>query len=192
MAKPTLLIVIGSTRPGRKGLSFAQWFQTRAQAHGAFEVKVADLLEINLPFLDEPSHPRLKQYTQQHTKDWSAMVDAADAFVFVCPEYNFGFSAPLKNALDYLHNEWQYKPAGILSYGGVSAGTRAAQMLKEVLTALKMMPLPEAVSVPFFPQFLTDEGEVQANDVMETSATTMLNELAKWVEALRPLRAPKA
>ena len=103
---PTLTIVIASTRPGRAGLPIAQWFIARARDHGGFDVVVADLAELRLPLLDEPSHPRLRQYTHQHTKDWSATVERSDAFVFVTAEYNHGYPAPLKNAIDYLHFEW--------------------------------------------------------------------------------------
>ena len=192
MSKPKLMIVIASTRPGRVGLPVARWFADRAEENDAFDIEVVDLAELNLPFYDEPKHPRLRQYVHQHTKDWSARVEAADAFVFVMPEYNFAFTAPLKNALDYLHLEWQYKPVGLVSYGGVSAGTRAAQMIKQVLTTLKMTPLPEAVSIPFVQQFIGADGEVHANEVMETSATAMLNELRRWTDALRPLREEAA
>ena len=185
---PTLAIIIGSTRPGRGGLPVAQWFVERARAHGAFELDVVDLLELGLPFLDEPNHPRLRQYTQQHTKDWSARVDAADAFVIVTPEYNHGMSAPVKNALDFLHEEWRYKPVGFVAYGGVSAGTRAANMLKEVVTALRMAPVTEAVTLPFFRQFVDDEDGVQANETMETSADAMLDELLRVEAQLRHLR----
>ena len=187
-SKPRLQIIIASTRPGRVGLPVAQWLYDRAVAHGGFEVEIVDLAEINLPFMDEPNHPRLRQYTHQHTKDWSAKVDAADAFVFVMPEYNYGFTAPLKNAIDYLHHEWQYKPVGFVSYGGVSAGTRAVQMVKQVVTTLKMVPVSEAVSIPFVQQFIGEEGEVQANETMETAARAMLDELQRWTAALEPLR----
>jgi NAD(P)H-dependent FMN reductase len=188
MRKPTLQIIIASTRPGRVGLPVAEWLRDRALEQGAFDVEVVDLAEVNLPFLDEPNHPRFRQYTHQHTKDWSATIDRADAFVFVMPEYNYGFNAPLKNAIDYLHHEWQYKPVGFVSYGGVSAGTRAVQMIKQVVTTLKMVPLSEAVSIPFVRQFIDEDGAVQANEVMETAATAMLDELARWVGALQPLR----
>ena len=190
MSKPRLMIVIASTRPGRVGAPVAQWIRERAEARGDFEVEVVDLAALNLPFMDEPKHPRLRQYVHQHTKDWSAQVDAVDAFVFVMPEYNFGFTAPLKNAIDYLHTEWQYKPVGLVSYGGVSAGTRAAQMIKQVVTTLKMTPLAEAVSIPFVNQFINSAGEVEANETMEMAATAMLDEMQRWVDALRPLRAP--
>ena len=107
---PTLTIIVGSTRPGRAGQPIAEWFADRARTHAGFDVEVADLAEIGLPLLDEPNHPRLEQYTKQHTKDWSAIVDRADAVVFVTPEYNYGYPAALKNAIDFLHREWQDKP----------------------------------------------------------------------------------
>jgi len=185
---PRLQIIIASTRPGRVGLPVGRWFDARARAHGAFEVDLVDLAEVALPFMDEPNHPRLRQYTQPHTKAWSARVAAADAFAFVTPEYNFGFSAPLKNAIDFLHYEWQYKPVGLVSYGGVSAGTRSAQMLKQVVTTMKMTPLFESVSIPFVAQFIDDEGELQANEVMEKAAVAMLDELKRYTSALAPLR----
>lgn len=188
-ARPTLMIVIASTRPGRIGLPVGEWFAAHARAHGGFDLDVADLREIDLPFMDEPKHPRLREYTHQHTKDWSARVEAADAFAFVHPEYNYGMTAPLKNALDYLHTEWSYKPVGLVSYGGVSAGLRAAQMIKQVVTTLKMTPVVEAVSVPFVAQFVGDDGEIVANEVMEKAADAMLTEIARYVEALKPLRA---
>ncbi len=187
-SKPTLQIIIASTRPGRVGLPVAEWFRALGVEHGAFEVEVVDLAEVNLPFMDEPNHPRLRRYTQQHTKDWSATIERADAFVFVMPEYNYGFNAPLKNAIDYLHHEWQYKPVGFVSYGGVSAGTRAVQMIKLVVTTLKMTPVFEAVSIPFVQQFINSEGQVEANEVMEQAATTMLDELYRVARALKPLR----
>ena len=147
MAKPVLRIIIGSTRPGRVGPAVAGWIAERAREHGGFDVQVTDLAALNLPILDEPNHPRLHQYVHQHTKDWSALVEGSDAFIFVTPEYNYAFNAALKNAIDYLHGEWQHKPAGIVSYGGVAAGTRAAQMLKQVITTLRVMPVPEAVRI---------------------------------------------
>jgi NAD(P)H-dependent FMN reductase len=189
---PKLQVVIASTRPGRVGLPVADWFAERARGHGGFAVEVVDLAELNLPFVDEPNHPRLRRYTQPHTKAWSARVEAADAFVFVTPEYNHGFNAPLKNALDFLHHEWQYKPAGFVSYGGVAAGTRAMQMLKPVLVGLKLSPVVEAVNVPFVRQFIDDEERFQPNEVLEQAADAMLAELLRVESALRPLRAAAA
>jgi NAD(P)H-dependent FMN reductase len=185
------MIVIASTRPGRAGLPVGRWFADRAEAHGGFDVEVVDLAELALPFLDEPHHPKMRRYTKDHTRRWSAMVEAADAFVFVTPEYNHGMPASLKNAIDYLHAEWAHKPVGFVSYGGVSSGTRAVQMLKQVVTAVRMLPVFEGVSIPFVQQFLAD-GELHANDVMNDAAGQMLDELGRSEEALRPRRPQPA
>ena len=108
------------------------------------------------------------------------------------PEYNYGYTAALKNAIDYLHHEWRHKPVGFVSYGGVAAGTRAVQQLKQVVTALGMMPTQAAVNIPFVQQFLTDEGEISGNEVMVDAAAMMLDELLALNGALAPLRASQA
>jgi NAD(P)H-dependent FMN reductase len=90
-----------------------------------FSIDLVDLKEVNLPLLDEPEHPRLQHYRHDYTKAWSATVQRADAYVFVTPEYNHGAPPVLINALDCVFVEWNYKPAGFVSYGGVSAGTRS-------------------------------------------------------------------
>ncbi|HEV3360127.1 MAG TPA: NAD(P)H-dependent oxidoreductase [Pseudonocardiaceae bacterium] len=184
-----LEIIIASTRPGRVGPSVAQWIRDQAVQHGGFdEVELVDLAEVDLPFMNEPNHPRLRKYTHQHTRDWANKIVEADAFILVMPEYNYGFNAELKNALDYLNQEWHYAPVGLVSYGGVAAGTRAAQMIKQVLTTLKMTPLPEAVSIPFVQQFLDDDRNLQPNDVLLTSSKVMLDELVLVTKTLAPLR----
>ena len=189
MAKPVLQIIIGSTRPGRVGSAVADWIIDRARARGDFEVEVTDLAVLNLPIFDEPNHPRLRRYVNQHTKDWSEIVDRSDAFIFVIPEYNYGFNAATKNAIDYLNQEWQNKPAGIVSYGGVAAGTRAAQMLKKVMSALKIVPVTDSVNIPFVGEKLDEDRRLKPNEIREGAASAMLDELARWALALRPLRA---
>jgi NAD(P)H-dependent FMN reductase len=188
----TLMIIVGSTRPGRVGLPVARWFEQRAREHGAFDVELVDLAELRLPLLDEPNHPRLRRYTKAHTQRWSDMVEAADAFVFVTCEYNHGYPAALKNALDYLNQEWEDKPVGFVSYGGVAAGTRALQQLGQVVTVLRMHPVAEAVNIPFVPQFMGEDGELHANEIIDKAAEVMLDELLRTEEALRPLREERA
>jgi NAD(P)H-dependent FMN reductase len=182
------MIIIASTRPGRGGEPVAQWFIQRAGEHGGFELTVVDLAEFRLPLLDEPNHPRLRQYVNPHTHQWSGKVDAADAFVFVTPEYNHGYPASLKNAIDFLHNEWRHKPVGFVSYGGVAAGTRSVEQLQQVVSALRMTPLIEQVNIPFYQQFIDDDGVVQPNEVMEQAADAMLDQLVRLEATLRPLR----
>src|SRR3954469_8832993 len=125
-----LHVIIASTRPGRVGLPIGNWFEGAARRHGKLEVRLVDLAEVRLPMFDEPRHPRFQQYEHAHTKAWSTIVAEADAFVFVTPEYNYSAPPSLLNALDYVFREWHYKPVGLVSYGGMAGGTRAAQMLK--------------------------------------------------------------
>ena len=186
---PKLLIVIASTRPGRVGLPVGRWFESVARDHGAFEVEVVDLAELQLPFLDEPNHPRLRRYTKQHTRDWSGTVESADVFVFVTSEYNYGYPAALKNAIDFLHVEWQDKALGFVAYGGIAAGTRAMQQLKPVVLALKLVVANEAVNIAWVKEKIGDDGELQADEGMHQAAAALLNELVRLDGALRLLRA---
>src|SRR5690606_27103717 len=185
-----LQVILVSTRPTRKGPLVADWFMKQAREFGKFQLELTDLAVVNLPLLDEPNHPRLGKYVHEHTKRWSAIVDAADAFVFVTPEYDFGTPAVLSNALQYLVREWAYKPAAFVSYGGVSGGTRGVQMTKQILSALRVAALSDAVSIPFFAQHIDEAaGTFDPGEVQEKAAHAMLVELEKWAGALRPLRA---
>ncbi len=185
-----LKIILGSTRPGRKGEPVAKWFHEIAAGHNGFNAELLDLAAIGLPFLDEPQHPRLKKYEHQHTKDWSAMIDAADAIVIVTPEYNYSYPASVKNALDFLYQEWNYKPVGFVSYGGIAAGTRSVQMLKQVANALKMVALTDNVNIPFIAKHVDDQGKFITDEHINKSAKSMLDELHKWAEKLKELRVP--
>lgn len=185
---PKLMILVASVRQGRAGLPISKWFVERATEHGGFDLDVADLKEIALPMHDEPGHPRFGKYEHAHTRAWSARVAAADAFVFVTPEYNFASPPALINALDYLYAEWAYKPVAFVSYGGLSGGTRSVQTTKLVVTSLKMVPLVEAVNIPFFSQQLK-EGVFEGTEAQAKSAKTVLDELVRWTGALATLRA---
>jgi NAD(P)H-dependent FMN reductase len=183
-----LKIITASTRPGRRGIAVSRWVLDFLQSNPEFSTEHLDLAEINLPLMDEPHHPRLQNYTKQHTKDWSEKISEADAFVMVMPEYNHGFIAPIKNALDFLVNEWTYKAVGLVSYGGLSAGTRAVQLLKPVLCGLKMTPVTESVNIPFFESHIKD-GVFTASDLLNKNLGGMLVEIAKVDKGLRTIRS---
>jgi NAD(P)H-dependent FMN reductase len=183
-----LHIIICSTRPGRVGPSIAKWFHEFSVQHGKFDAQLIDLAEFNLPVYDEPEHPVKQNYHHQHTKKWAASVAAADAYVFVTPEYNFGPPPSLLNALNYVYKEWNYKPAAMVSYGGVSGGMRAAQIEKMTLTTLKMMPMVEGVAVQHVGQHLDHDKKFLANEHHIKSAGALLDELHKWAGALKTLR----
>lgn len=183
-----LQVVVCSTRPGRVGPSVAHWFRDFAVSHGQFDVTLVDLADFDLPMYDEPHHPSLQKYEKEHTKRWSASVAAADAYVFVTPEYNYGPPPSFVNALNYVYREWNYKPCGFVSYGGVSGGLRAVQMEKLLVTTLKMMPMVEGVMVPMVARQLDAEQRFVSNELIDHSAKVLLDELLRWTEGLKAMR----
>lgn len=186
-----LKIISSTVRPGRKGPVVTKWIADLARQNNNFNVEVLDLGEINLPMMDEPNHPSLKKYQHEHTKRWSAKIDEADAFIFVTAEYDYNYPAPLRNALEYLFHEWGYKAAGCVSYGGISAGTRALNSLKNDLATFKMVALTEAVNFPFFQQNINDQNEFEANDISHKAADIMLKQLVRWTKGLKAIREDK-
>ncbi|WP_163513142.1 NADPH-dependent FMN reductase [Fodinicola acaciae] len=184
-----LLVVIASTRPGRVGPRIASWFASYAAT--AFDVTVADLAEIDLPMLDEPEHAATGIYAHEHTRRWSVIVADADAIVFVMPEYNGGFTAPLKNALDFLYDEWRDKPVGFVGYGMSSGGMRAVHMIKPVLLALGMVPVSSAVTVRLR-EVVDGDGHLVPHAAMAEAAAELVADLARLAPALAGLRTQPA
>lgn len=185
-----LHVVVSSTRPGRVGPLIADWFAGQVDPDsdkGGFDVEIIDLARVGLPMLDEPNHPAEQQYVHEHTRNWSASVAAADAFVFVMAEYNTGFTAPLKNALDHLYSEWHYKPVGFVSYGMTSGGMRAVEMVKPIVTSLKMVPVQDAVTIPLRSK-VDAEGVLHPDERMTEAAHDLLTELRVLADALAPVR----
>jgi NAD(P)H-dependent FMN reductase len=186
-----LNIIIGSTRPGRSGPTIAQWTDAVARQSTAFDVELVDLADFSLPLLDEAAHPAMARYEHAHTKRWSQSVASADAFLFVTPEYDYFPPAGLINAIQFLFHEWTYKPAAIVSYGGISGGLRSAQVLRSLLSSLNVVAINQPVPVPFFNEFIGDDGVFRPAEPIVDGLRTLLGELDKWARALAPMRSPR-
>ncbi|APX22290.1 MAG: NAD(P)H-dependent oxidoreductase [Rhodobacteraceae bacterium] len=184
-----LKVITASTRPGRIGPIVSKWVAEQAGAHDKFDVEILDLDSFELPFLDEPNHPAMQSYTKEHTKKWSAAVADADAFVFVTPEYNSFPPASVVNALQALVVEWERKPAGVVSYGGISGGLRASQELRTLLANMNIMPIKQVVPMPMVFGDITESATLEPNEEVRKGAGLMLDELHVWAEALKPVRA---
>ncbi|MGH1565380.1 GNAT family N-acetyltransferase [Mumia sp. DW29H23] len=183
-----VLVIVASTRPGRLAPAVAEWFleTTRHEAERErMVVDVVDLGALALPFLDEPEHPSTGVYLHEHTRAWSRRVAEADAFVVVTPEYNYGMPAVLKNALDFLYEEWAWKPVAFVSYGNTSAGTRSVQMTKQVATTLRMMPIGATVALRIGDSI--EDGRVGERPALDRTARQVVAELASVARALLPL-----
>jgi NAD(P)H-dependent FMN reductase len=183
-------IILGSTRPGRRGEQIARWALDVAKQRDDAEYEIVDLADYPLPHLDEALPPSLGQYEHDHTKAWAATIASFDGFVIVTPEYNHSTSGVLKNAIDYLFAEWNNKAVGFISYGA-AGGTRAVEHLRLIAGELRMADVRQQVIVSLmtdfenFTTFLPQEHHVQA-------LTTQLDELVAWSEALSHLRQPAA
>lgn len=182
-----LTILTASTRPGRVGPTVAAWVEQFARDNSSFDISAVDLADVGLPLLDEPAHPGKQDYQHEHTKRWSALIEPADAFIFVTPEYDYFPPAGLINALQCLSNEWQKKPASIVSYGGVSGGLRATQVLRSLLGSFNMVAVTQTVPVPFVSKHIKD-GTFEPNDEMKQGARLMLSALEDWAKVLAPMR----
>jgi len=185
-----IAIIIGSTRPGRKGEAVAKWVYEIAQKRSDAEFELVDIKEFNLPLLDEPVSPIMGQYSHQHTKTWSAKIASFDAYVFVTPEYNHATSGALKNAIDFLYHERVNKAAGFVDYGGAS-GTRAVENLRLVMGELQVADVKAQVGLSLFTDF-EDFSVFKPAPQREKSVNAMLDQVVAWGGALKTLREKRA
>lgn len=187
--KLRILALICSTRPGALGPAVGQGLidaiTPRAAELGVELVPVA-LGDLKLPFFDEEEHPSSGVYRHEHTRRWSAIADAAEGFIAITPEYNYGMPATLKNALDYLSAEWAWKPIGFVSYGNTSAGTRSVQHAKQVVTTLRMVPLGATVAIRIGDS--VQNGRLRPDATRDAAGVALLDELVRVAHALRPMR----
>jgi NAD(P)H-dependent FMN reductase len=182
-----IAIIIGSTRPGRRGETVAQWVHDIAQKRSDAVYEIVDLTEFNLPLYDEPKPPILGQYTMPHTLAWSEAINSYDGYVFVTPEYNHAISGALKNAIDFLFNEWKDKAAGIVSYGGGTGGARAAENLRLILGGLHVAVVSAQVTLSLFTDF-ENHSILKPAPRQEAAVNTLLDQVIAWSGALKALR----
>ncbi|TFE22690.1 NADPH-dependent FMN reductase [Cohnella luojiensis] len=179
-------IVVGSTRPGRKGPDIARWVYEIAAKRNDAKFEIVDLADFNLPLLDEPMPAMRGAYTKEHTKRWSQKVSEFDGYVFVTPEYNHATSGALKNAIDFLYREWTNKAAGFVGYGG-SGGVRAVENLRLIMGQMMVADVSTQVALSLFNDF-ENHTIFKPSQQQVDVANTMLDQVISWSKALKPLR----
>jgi NAD(P)H-dependent FMN reductase len=180
-------IILGSTRPGRRGDQVANWVLEQASKRDDAHFDLLDLADFNLPHLDEAQSPAKGEYANDHTKVWSEAISGYDGFVLVTPEYNRSPSGALKNALDFLYKEWNNKAVGFVSYGAQASGLRAVEHLRQIVGELQMADVRAAVGVSLINDF---EGftTIKPMPHHEPTLTAMLDQLVSWSGALKTVR----
>ena len=182
-------VIIGSTRPGRIGEAVGKWVFQQAQQRKDAEFELVDLLEFNLPLLDEPVPPSQGKYSKPHTKAWAAKVASFDGYIFVTPEYNHGTCGALKNALDFVYAEWNNKAAGFVGYGS-AGGVRAVESLRLVMAELQIADVRAQVSLSLFTDF-ENYSVFKPDPRHEKSLATVFDQVIAWGGAMKTLRQTK-
>lgn len=182
----SIAIITGSTRPNRQSLAVATWVHRIATEHGGADYALIDIAEQGLPLLDEPLPPAFSQYSQEHTRAWSATIAPFDGYLFVTPEYNHAAPPALTNAIDFLFHEWANKAAGFVGYGS-AGGVRAVENLRLIAAELSLATVRTVAGLTLaddFRDYVEFAPRLHHGDVVRTT----LNELTAWANALRPLR----
>lgn len=191
-------IIVGSTRPQRRGKAVARWVHEIAGRHaapggGGVIFEIVDLADYRLPLLDEPVPAAIGDYRHAHTRRWAETVSSLDGFVVVTPEYNHSLPAALKNAIDFLFAEWNDKAAGFVSYG-LNGGVRAAEHLRLTLAEVKVACVRSQVTLSLIEDFefpdITEPGVCTPAGRHEQILHRLLDEVIAWAGALKPLREP--
>lgn len=184
-------VIVGSTREGRFGIKPAKWIAKLAGEMENAEVEILDLKDYPLPFFEEPTSPSYTEgnYNPQ-VEQWAKKVAEADGFIILAAEYNHGYTAVLKNSLDYVFREWNRKPVGFVGYGGVG-GARAVEQLRQVVAELEMASTRNSVHIMFdaIIASMSDSSEIpESLNAYEGQAKTMLDQLMWWTKALKNAR----
>jgi NAD(P)H-dependent FMN reductase len=182
--KPRILVILGSTREGRIGDKVARWVMRKLDARTELEFELVDLRDYPLPVYDGPSGDRPKPVVRR----WVDKVAAADGYIIVTPEYNHGYPAALKSALDHAYREWNRKPIAFVSYGGHAAGYRSVEQLRQVAVELQLVPIREQVGIQAPWAAFDEDGELTRPGA-EEALRQMVDDLLWWARALQQARA---
>src|SRR5450432_1709499 len=191
MTPPPMLkiaIIVGNTRPGRKGETVAKWAYEIARKRKDTNFALLDLATFELPILDEPMPAASGSYSHPHTRTWSAAIASFDGYVFVTPEYNHGTSGALKNAIDFLYHEWRDKAAGFIGYG-YTMGARAIENLRLVMSAAQVATVRPQLGLSLYTDF-HESTVFTPTERHEQSLNALLDHVTAWSAALRRLREP--
>lgn len=178
-----IYIVVGSVREGRTALKVAKWVNSSIAKYGfnTVSTEIVDLKEWDLPFFAGAHPPLTGIYDQPKQQEWADYIAQGDAFIFISPEYNHGYSAVLKNALDYLGKEWQGKPAAYVSYGG-SNGSRSIDQIRQVATQLGLVDSNATVEIRDI--FARNRGETfEGNEFDEKALKSAVDKIIQYVSA---------
>lgn len=183
-------VILGSTRPQRQSEKVGKWVIKQISKNSEVEAELIDLKDWPLPFYNEVSGVGYLNgnFSVEIAKKWGEKIAEADAYIIVTPEYNHGYSAVLKNALDYAYSQWNNKPIGFVAYGGIVGGSRSVEQLRLVAIELQMTPIREAVYIPAVWEVFDETGNLKEANAYNQTFESMLKQLIWWTKALKEAR----
>lgn len=181
-------VIMGTTRKTRFADQPANWIVEKIKQEQDVEVELIDLRDWQLPFFEESVSPSMNggKYENELARKWADKIGEADGYIFVTAEYNHGYPAVLKNAIDYVYKEWNNKPVGFVAYGSVG-GARSIEQLRQVVAEVQMTSIRAAVYIPAYWTLLDENGKLKT-DTLEDNAQTMISQLLWWIDALKTAR----
>lgn len=187
---PKILVIFGSTREGRRGEKVINWTMSNVAKRSDAKFELVDLRDWDFPFFNFPISPSTEKgkYESPLQEKWAKKINSADGFIIVTPEYNHGYSAVLKNAMDYLWFEWNAKPVTFISYGGLSGGIRAVEQLRQVAVELEMIPIRHQVIIQRIRSAFDENGKLKDYDFFTKQLNSTVEALIKWSLAISKVR----
>lgn len=180
-------VILGSTRPNRVGKGVADWVYETLSKRDDAEYELVDVADFNLPLLDEPQSPMMHQYEKEHTKRWSKKISEADGYIFVTAEYNHSVPGALKNAIDFLYDEWNDKAVGFVSYGSIG-GVRSVEHLRAIVAEVRMADVREHLKLFLGGDDFKDWAVLQPTERHAEALNKVADQVVSWASALKPLR----
>jgi NAD(P)H-dependent FMN reductase len=187
-------VIVGSTREGRFSEKPARWILQHLKKRDGVDARLLDLRDFPMPFFDQPFTPAMPgrpAYENKVVQKWTEAIGQSDGFVFVTPEYNYGPSAVLKNAIDWVYPEWHRKPACFVSYGS-AVGARSVQQLRETMIEIQVAPIRSSVHIPvatLMAHYMGGDVDAGLAELDAPAAGPMIDDLLWWIAALKTARA---
>lgn len=191
MHKPKILVILGSIREGRNGQIVADWAMNHINQRQDADFEVVDLKDYPMPLFDQAVTPSMmdgKPYDVDSVKAWTNKIGEADGFIFITAEYNHSVPGALKNAIDYVYQQWNNKAVGFISYGSIAGGSRSVEHLRGIAAELQMADVRTAVHIPNVWAAFDDQGNLKDESVGEP-ISIMLDQVVKWSTALKTIRS---
>lgn len=190
MQKPKIHVILSSIRDGRAGENVSKWLMKELGKNQDADFELVDLKDYPLPLFNFEGFPSMVkdgEYGNAMVNKWAQKINQADGYIVIAPEYNHGYSSALKNAIDWIYQEWNNKAVGFVSYGSIAGGSRAVEQLRQVAAELQLADVRSAVHIPNVWAAFNKDGSLK-DESIGAPLEMMVFQLIHWAAALQHTR----